>query len=359
MGTIAYKLGLSSAVGAFLAGNIISSLKNAKEFEKPMHPFVFVFTSLFFFSIGAIVDFNAVGNYLGLVVLLFIVSVVAKFLSIGLTTYLFSNTSGRGAIFAGVSMVSLGEFSLLLAAEANDLVPNFDVVSIVAVVIFLSSVTMSILVIHADSIYQLFLRKVPTVVRTDLDVASVLMKEVSKKVRANRKEEKFTLEWSRILNNFIGLIFIGALVWLWYEATNFQYLAQATDFLSSIAPFWVWAIAVVGALLFPTFAIVRNFRHFLSDFSESLLETYPREIANSKKLYRNILLIVFVFASSVIIPPLVSLMGLRPIWGAVSIPLLIILILLFLNSESLLEKMHEHNHRHPRGFHNHGKRNKK
>ncbi len=354
MGAMASFMGLSAAVGAFLAGNIIASLKNAKEFEKPMHPFIFVFTALFFFSIGAIVDFSAVGEHIVLVIALFAISVIAKFLSIGITSYLFTDTNGKGATYAGLSMVSLGEFSLLLAAEANELVPSLDLVSIVAVVIFLSSITMSIFMTRVESIYATLTKFMPISVRTDLDVASLLMREVSRK-GGKKRERNFSIEWKRILNNTLGIAFIGGLLWLWYEATGFRYFAEAGAALEGVAPLWAWGAVALVALLFPTFAIFRNFRHFLADFSASLVETYPKEIANSKKLYRNILLIAFIFVASVVIPPSMVFFGFAPIWGALSIPLLIILVLLFLNSETLLEKIHEHNHRHPHGLHRHEK----
>ncbi len=355
MGAIAYQLGLSAAVGGFLAGNIVSSLKRAQEFEKPMHPFILVFTSLFFFSIGAIADFGSIGEHLGLVALLFVASVAAKFVAIGITVYLFSDISGRGAVLSGLSMVSLGEFSLLLAAQTAPILPSLDLVSIVAVVIFLSSVTMAVLVTHCDAIYSLLVRMMPTAVRKDLDVASLLMKEVANKVHASRKEQQFTLEWKHIINNGIGLVFIGALLWLWYEATDFSYVLQGVSFLERFAPLWVPGLAVIVILLFPAFAIFKNLRHFLGDFSSSVLETYPKEIANGKRLYRNILLIVLIFAASVVVPPLLLFFGFAPIWGAISIPLLIVLIFLFLHSKVLLEKMHEHNHRHPHGMRWHWK----
>ena len=343
LGAIAHLIGLSEAVGAFLAGNIVASLKDAKRFESPMHPLIFVFTSLFFFSIGGIVDFRVIAQEWALILVLFLASVIVKFLAIGFALYLLSGSDGKGAVFGGLSMVSLGEFSLLLAAEANDLVPNLDLVSITAAIIFLSTIAMAFLVTRSESAYRMTLRIIPKAIRADMDSTASYFKDVTLKMRANEwRRRQIGIEWRKILNNVLGIIFIGALLWLWHHATGFRYLESASGWILSVFSPWTIAVFIGFIILFPTFGIVRNLRHFFLDFTKSLVETYPREIANSKKLSRNILLIAALFVLSIIIPPLFSILGLRPIWAALSIPLMIFLIILFLNSESLAKEIEEH-----------------
>src|SRR3989344_4924873 len=75
MSYLASLLNLSPSVGAFLAGNLVSSLPNSKIFEKSIHSFTLTFTSLFFFSIGTIVDFSVILNSLFIVIVLFFVNV--------------------------------------------------------------------------------------------------------------------------------------------------------------------------------------------------------------------------------------------------------------------------------------------
>jgi len=349
LGALAHLIGLSESVGAFLAGNIVASLKNAERFEKPMHPFIFVFTSLFFFSIGGIVDFHAIVRHWPLILALFLVSVIAKFLATGFAAYLLSNTNGKGALFAGVSMVSLGEFSLLLAAEANNLAPSLDLVSITAAIIFLSAIAMSALVTRTDAIYRLVVRTVPRTVRQDLDLSATYLRDVSAHMKLDKlRLRTFRVEWRHMLNNLLGIIFIIALFWLWYHATGFVYLQAATNALFSTISPRVLAALLVLVLIFPTFGFVRNLRKFLIDFSTSLVEAYPREIANSRKLYRNIVLIAALFILSISIPPLFSVLGLHPLWAALSIPCLIILAILFLKSEKAAKEIEAH-HRGKKG----------
>ena len=343
LGAIAYLFGLSAAVGAFLAGNIVSSLKNAERFEKPMHPFIFVFTSLFFFSIGSIVDFSVIADNWEIIVVFAFVSITIKFLATGFAMYLLSDTGGRGAIFSGISMVSLGEFSLLLAAEANALVP-MDLVSITAAIIFISTLAMGTMVTRMDATYSFVLRVLPRTVRNDLDASATYLRLVSARMRLASTKGKLIFEWRKIANNLLGIVFIGALLWLWQRSTGFRYIKGIQDALfSSLPPLIIFGI--IGAILiFPTFRLIRSFRHFLGDFSSSIAQTYPKEIANSKRIYRNILIIAVLFVLSILIPPLFSLIGLSALWATLSIPLLIILILLFFNSESLAKEIKEHEH---------------
>src|SRR3989344_5480316 len=154
MSFLAYLFNFSPSVGAFLAGNIVASLPNSKMFEKAIHPFILTFTSLFFFSIGTIVDFSVVMGSISLILVLFFASIIIKFLSIGFGSYLFTNFTGRQAVFSGIAMISLGEFSLLIAKEANLVGLGIDLVSITATIILLSSIAMSYMLAHTEKIYN-------------------------------------------------------------------------------------------------------------------------------------------------------------------------------------------------------------
>src|SRR3989338_134725 len=179
MAYIAHLIGLSTAVGAFLAGNIASSLKNAEAFEKAIHPFILIFTSLFFFSIGTIVNFGSIFSNIGLVLVLFVVSILFKFLGTGFSMYLLSDTDGKGAVFSGLAMVSLGEFSLLIAQEGNKMGIGIDFVSITAIIILLSSLVMSLSVTKITPVYNLMNYLLPKGIRYDMSAASSYLRALS------------------------------------------------------------------------------------------------------------------------------------------------------------------------------------
>ena len=179
MSYLAYLFGLSPSVGAFLAGNIVSSLPNSKSFEKAIHPFILTFTSLFFFSIGTIVNFSIVAGSISIVLILLLVNLIFKYLTIGFGSYLFSSFNGRQAAFSGIAMLSVGEFSLLIAKEAEAAGLGIQLVDITASIIILSTIAMSYLISYTDRIYDFTLKLLPSRVREDVQFSSKYINSIS------------------------------------------------------------------------------------------------------------------------------------------------------------------------------------
>jgi len=112
-------LGLSLALGAFLAGMIVSESNVAHETLTDLLPLRNTFTALFFVTIGALIDPKAlVANprLLGALVLLI---VVGKFVVWTAVVRLF-RYSLRTAVLVGVGLTQIGEFSYVLVQVARD-----------------------------------------------------------------------------------------------------------------------------------------------------------------------------------------------------------------------------------------------
>jgi len=106
--------GLSVAVGAFIAGNIVSSLPHSREIEKFVSTFSILFVSIFFLSIGMKINFLDVIKNFGIILLFSLVVVVGKIVGVS-TGMLFSGFNLRSSLFGGISMVPVGEVSLYIA----------------------------------------------------------------------------------------------------------------------------------------------------------------------------------------------------------------------------------------------------
>lgn len=142
---IAMQLKLSPTIGAFLAGNLIAKMANSKEFERAVHPFLTVFAAIFFFCIGASVSIPSIASYIPLLALLLLVLIIGSALLMFVGTFLFAETGLKGAIFSGVSMATIGEFSLLMAKEASKTNVGFDILTVTSAVIFASALLMPLL----------------------------------------------------------------------------------------------------------------------------------------------------------------------------------------------------------------------
>lgn len=106
--------GLSLALGAFLAGLIIAESEYSHQAMANILPFIDTFTSIFFVSIGMLLNAQSMVENLALVagftlLLLVIKSLVALFTAIVLGYPL------RTAIIVGFSLCQVGEFSFILA----------------------------------------------------------------------------------------------------------------------------------------------------------------------------------------------------------------------------------------------------
>jgi monovalent cation:H+ antiporter-2, CPA2 family len=112
-------LGMSLAVGAFLAGLMVSESGYSHNAFGNIIPFKNVFTSFFFVSIGILLDLNFVIQYPMLVILTALLLITCKALLAGITAFLLGHTF-RGVVMVGIALSQVGEFSFILAKLGLD-----------------------------------------------------------------------------------------------------------------------------------------------------------------------------------------------------------------------------------------------
>ncbi len=117
---ISQRIGLSLALGAFIAGVVISESQYSHQALSDVLPFRDVLASLFFLSAGMLLDLrefvNAPGLVLGGVAGILLVKALVAALAVLLVGYPF-----RVAIAAGLALAQIGEFSFVLAQVGRDL----------------------------------------------------------------------------------------------------------------------------------------------------------------------------------------------------------------------------------------------
>lgn len=342
MSYFAYRMDLSAAIGAFLAGNIVSSLDNKDVFEKAVHPFILAFTSLFFFAIGTIVDIPGLAAVWWLVLAFFLVNTVGKFIVVGLSSFLLTKTDGKGAVFSGLAMLSLGEFSLLIAQEGNKLGLSLDLVSFTAAIIFLSSLSMSLAVSHHERFHKAVIRATPGGLRGDLKTVESFLRCFSLKETFSRlRLRRISTEWKSIRADLIGMLFIIFLVGVWYHVTEFRFISLILGSNALLAVIGVAALA----LLFPTFSLVRSFRDMVVDLFREFLKLYPSEVANEKKLFRNLALAAAFFIIALLIPGVVVAFGLATYWNTLTLVLVLAMLVIMVRSGKIIEAISRNNTR--------------
>ncbi len=107
--------GFSIAIGAFIAGLIISESEYGLQALSDVLPFRALFSGIFFTSLGMLLDIPAVFDQLPLLVLLSTVVVAVK-IAIVAGVVLALGGMLKTALISGLSLAQIGEFSILLAA---------------------------------------------------------------------------------------------------------------------------------------------------------------------------------------------------------------------------------------------------
>ena len=117
--------GASLALGAFLAGLIISESDYGNQALAELMPFRDVFISLFFVAVGMLVQLDIIRDHIVLTLVAVAVIMGGKTLSAAVGPALLGY-SGRVALLAGVAVSQIGEFSFVLAKEGRvaGLLPN-------------------------------------------------------------------------------------------------------------------------------------------------------------------------------------------------------------------------------------------
>jgi monovalent cation:H+ antiporter-2, CPA2 family len=110
--------GLSIALGAFLAGIVISEQEYKHFAVAQILPYKDILSSLFFVSIGMLLDLEFFLGDLGLVLLLTLIVIVLKAV-LSAATVLTMRYPARVAMVVGLGLAHLGEFSFVLAEEGH------------------------------------------------------------------------------------------------------------------------------------------------------------------------------------------------------------------------------------------------
>jgi len=138
--------GLSYALGAFLAGMLISETRYRHQVESDITSFRNILLGLFFISVGMMLNLDILGNNFLLIIILFVCLTLFKIILITLLTTLFQYELGVG-IRTGVILSQAGEFSFVILALGQESgIISGDILQIILSVCLLSMLFAPILI---------------------------------------------------------------------------------------------------------------------------------------------------------------------------------------------------------------------
>src|SRR5919198_2841286 len=117
-GALAREVGLSEAIGALMAGVVLSETSVREEIEERFFSFRDVFAPLFFFVFGLSIDVGRIGSVAWLLVAGVAAAVVGK-VGGGYLAGVLGGFTPRQSLNAGAALVAHGEFTIVIAQIAS------------------------------------------------------------------------------------------------------------------------------------------------------------------------------------------------------------------------------------------------
>lgn len=172
--------GLSLALGAFIAGMLISETEFKHQVETDIRPFHDVLLGLFFISIGMLLDWRLVLERWPMVLLLLVLPVLFKLVLVTVLAQMLGATTGV-SLRTGLYLAQAGEFGfvLLTLAQGGNLIPPTLLNPILAAMV-LSMLATPFLIMYSNRI-------VMRLVSSDWMQQSLQMTSIARKsINANR-----------------------------------------------------------------------------------------------------------------------------------------------------------------------------
>lgn len=246
MVTLTEYSGYSSALGSFIMGSILSETIDAEKIEKLIKPVKDLFGTIFFVSVGMLIDPLIISKYFISIIIITILTIIGKLLfsSIGV---LLSGQSLKISLQSGFSLAQIGEFAFIMASLGQKLsVTDSFLYPIIITVSVITTFLTPFIIRLANPTFNFLNKILPIKIKIILEKYS----EGSQTVNKNNDWKAF-LKTNLIIIIVYSIILTGILIFipLIYPIINNQFGENIGDILSLlitltlISPF-------INALLF-------------------------------------------------------------------------------------------------------------
>ena len=157
---LANVVGLSVAIGAFLAGVLIAESKSAEVSKILSSPIKDMFVAIFFVSVGALMDVRQLENYIFVAIALIVVALSMKFGGNLLGNFIFRQERGKSLRSAFTLAAPRGEFSIVIIKVGVDAgVVSAFLFPLIGVITIITAIITPFLVKAGDRVIPKLLRK--------------------------------------------------------------------------------------------------------------------------------------------------------------------------------------------------------
>lgn len=147
-------IGLSAALGTFLAGVVLAESEFRHEIEVDIEPFKGLLLGLFFITVGASIDFVVLGSQLGVIISLVVALIVVKASVLFALSRLFRMERKQSLLFS-IALAQGGEFAFVLASTGRQFAV-FDQAasSLITIVVALSMLVAPLLFVVYEAYFS-------------------------------------------------------------------------------------------------------------------------------------------------------------------------------------------------------------
>jgi CPA2 family monovalent cation:H+ antiporter-2 len=303
-------IGFSEAIGAFVMGVIVSESKYLGDVVRRVEPVRDLFGAIFFITVGMLVDPELFlrTEFVATALLIAGVFVFAKMFSCTLSTFVFG-FGARNAIGAGLSMIAVGEFSLMIAAVAigsPSISENINLYSTIVVVTTITALVVPYSVRYSEKMVRGLELKTPRPVLLMTTYLNLLFRNL-------RTRSKSSIQLSNEMRNSISRLFIYVIamvsavavyVSLYPETSTYAHLVGGNEGLLLFILLTGTLIVVAGSV----FGIwSRTIRLVEISTSEAMLSTRSAEnigYHDTAKALRWVFLAFYLVVGFIVVSPL-------------------------------------------------------
>jgi CPA2 family monovalent cation:H+ antiporter-2 len=338
-------IGFSEAIGAFVMGVIVSESRYLGDVVRRVEPIRDLFGAIFFITVGMLVDLKLFLNseFLVTAAIITLVFILAKIFSCSLSTFIFG-FGARNSIGAGLSMIAVGEFSLMIAAVAigsTAISKSINLYPTIVLVTTISALVVPYSVKYSDRATKIVEERVP---RSLLLLASYF----NLVVRNMRKRSQTSLKISNEMRISISRLFVYIIVMVSVSAIAVGAAPKIRDYAGFVGKdeelllfvLITGSLVIVASALFGIWS--RTIRLIEISTSEAMLSTKSAVnigYQDTSKALKWVFLAIYMVVGFVVISPLINSLAQQGLtFALLAVPIIAVAIIALWGSVKTIDK---------------------
>jgi len=338
-------IGFSEAIGAFVMGVIVSESRYLGDVVRRVEPIRDLFGAIFFITVGMLVDLKLFLNseFLVTAAIITLVFILAKIFSCSLSTFIFG-FGARNSIGAGLSMIAVGEFSLMIAAVAigsTAISKSINLYPTIVLVTTISALVVPYSVKYSDRATKIVEERVP---RSLLLLASYF----NLVVRNMRKRSQTSLKISNEMRISISRLFVYIIVMVSVSAIAVGAAPKIRDYAGFVGndEELLLFVLITGSLVIVASALFgiwsRTIRLIEISTSEAMLSTKSAVnigYQDTSKALKWVFLAIYMVVGFVVISPLINSLAQQGLtFALLAVPIIAVAIIALWGSVKTIDK---------------------